>query len=316
MFDFRKIEAFCRVYEQRSFSKAGEVLFLSQPTVSAHVQALENEVGVRLLDRLGRTVLPTPAGAALYRHSIKAFEELEAAKNEISRLMGEVAGEVLLGCSTIPAGFLLPDIVTGFIRKHPKASMNLTVKDSHSIIKAVLDCEVMLGVVGAVEAHPDLEYIHLVDDELVLVCSPQLALKHGREEVSGAKAAECLFSLEDALAWPWILRNEGSGTRRGFEEGMLQAGCNARDLRAELKVDGTQAAVQYARAGLGVTVTSGLVVAEQLAKGELIEVRIDKLRLPRKFYAVQNLRRCLLFPAQAAFISYMAEQTVNLRHPE
>jgi DNA-binding transcriptional LysR family regulator len=303
MYDFRKIEAFCRVYEQRSFSKAGEVLFLSQPTVSAHVQTLENEMGVKLLERLGRTVLPSPAGVVLYKHSIRAFEELDAAKNEISVLMGDVAGEVVLGASTIPAGYILPDIVTAFIHTHPKSSMNLIVKDSHSIVKAVLDCEVMLGVVGAIEKHPDLAFTHLVDDELIIVCSPKLNLHN---------AGSNMFSMADASTWPWIFRNEGSGTKKSFEEGLLKAGYSLRDLKVELKVDSTQAAVQYAVAGLGVTVTSRLVVADGLKNGELVEVNIKGLSLPRAFYAVQNLRRGF-FPAVASFISHLVEKTAYLR---
>ena len=303
MYDFRKIEAFCRVYEQRSFSKAGEVLFLSQPTVSAHVQALENEMGVKLLDRMGRTVLPTPAGVVLYRHSVRAFEELDAAKSEISSLMGEVAGEILLGASTIPAGHILPDIVTGFIRKYPKTSMNLSVKDSHSVIRAVFNCEVMFGVVGAVEKHPDLEFTHLVDDELIIVKSPSLNLP-----ANGKKS----YTVGDACAWPWIIRNEGSGTRKTFEEGLGRAGLAARDLKIELKVDSTQASVQYAQAGLGVTVTSRLVVSDLLQLGALEEIRIEALRLPRNFYAVQNLRRGF-FPAMASFLAFLSEQTASLR---
>ncbi|MDL2306523.1 LysR family transcriptional regulator [Desulfovibrio sp. OttesenSCG-928-C06] len=303
MYDFRKIEAFCRVYEQRSFSRAGEVLFLSQPTISAHVQALESEMGVKLLDRMGRTVLPTPAGVVLYRHSIRAFEELDAAKSEISSLMGEVAGEILLGASTIPAGYILPDLVTGFIRKFPKTSMNLTVKDSHAVIRAVLNCDVMLGVVGAVENHPDLEFTHLVDDELIVVKAPSLNLPGSRKNA---------YSLDDACSWPWIIRNEGSGTRKTFEEGLGKSGLSSRDLKIELKVDSTQASIQYAQAGLGVTVTSRLVVADLLKSGALAEIRIEALKLPRNFYAVQNLRRGF-FPAMASFLAYISEQTAAMR---
>ena len=306
MYDFRKIEAFCRVYEQRSFSKAGEVLFLSQPTVSAHVQALENEIGVKLLDRMGRTVLPTPAGVVLYRHSVRAFEELDAAKSEISSLMGEVAGEILIGASTIPAGHILPDIVTGFIRKYPKTSMNLTVKDSHAVIRAVLDCDVMVGVVGAVEKHPDLEFTHLVDDELIIVKSPSLVLPGGDKKS---------YSIVDACSWPWIIRNEGSGTRKSFEDALGRAGFGVRDLQVELKVDSTQASVQYAQAGLGITVTSRLVVADFLQAGSLEEIRVDALKLPRNFYAVQNMRRGF-FPAMASFIAYLSEQTAARRNPD
>jgi DNA-binding transcriptional LysR family regulator len=305
MYDFRKIEAFCRVYEQKSFSKAGELLFLSQPTISAHVRALENDLGVKLLERLGRTVLPSPAGVILYKHSVMALGELEAARNEISGLLGEVAGEVVLGASTIPAGFILPGIVTSFIRQYPKAFLNLAVKDSRAVIRAVLNCEVMLGVTGSVEKHPDLEFTHLLDDEIIIVCSPKL---HLYSAGSGA------FSLEDLAGWPWIFRNEGSGTRKSFEEGVSGAGYAIRNFKVELKVDSAQAAVQYALAGLGVTFASRLVVAGMLKSGELVEIAIAGLSLPRAFYAVQNLRRGF-FPVVASFLSHLIEKTAPFRSP-
>lgn len=303
MFDFRKLEAFCKVYEQRSFSRAGEVLFLSQPTVSAHVQSLEKEAGVKLLDRMGRTVLPTPAGTALYKHGIKAFAELEAARNEISRLMGDIAGELVLGASTIPASFLLPDLVVGFVEQYPKVSLRLVVGDSSAVIKGVLDGELMLGVVGADEKYPDLEFTPVVDDELVLTAAP------GSKFIARSKG---VYGVDDLRSWPWIMREEGSGTRKAFAEGLLGAGIRMRDLKTVLDVDSTQAALQYALAGLGVTVTSSLVARKHVERGELMALKVEGLSLGRKFYVVHNLRRDL-FPAAVEFASFIHKETAALR---
>lgn len=302
MFDYRKLEAFCRVYEQRSFSRAGEVLFLSQPTVSAHVQALEKEIGVKLLDRMGRTVLPTPAGSVLYRHSVNAFGELSAAKNEISRLMGDIAGNVSLGASTIPAAYLLPEIVTAFVAKYPMVHLNLSVSDSHWITRSVLEGECMLGIVGSADKHQDLEFVNLIDDELVIVVSSE----------SSAIPAKPEYSMAEAAEWPWIMREEGSGTRKNFEDGIIKAGYSPRALQVVLHVDSTQVAVQYAISGLGVTVTSRLVVAAELERGKLRELKISGLKLPRSFYAVTNIRRDF-FPAAASFLSFLQDKTAHLR---
>lgn len=301
MFDFRKLEAFCRVYEQRSFSRAGEVLFLSQPTISAHVQALEKDAGVKLLDRMGRTVLPTPAGTVLYRHAIKAFDELESAKSEIRHLMGDVAGEVLLGASTIPATFLLPKIVARFVKLFPQVNLKLVVGPSNSIIRSVVEGDLMLGVVGASERHEEIEFLPIVNDELVVVCSPSLKLKKKQP-----------LDISEASQLPWIMRDEGSGTRKNFEEGLTRAGYRPRSLRVVLNVDSTQAAIQYALAGLGVTVTSRLAVAPHLERGELREIQIAGVKLPRKFYIAYNQRRDF-FPATASFLSAMQEDTASMR---
>lgn len=294
MFDFKKLEAFCKVCEHKSFSRAGEALFLSQPTISAHVQALEREAGVKLLDRMGRKVLPTPAGEALYRRGIRAFAELESAKNEISRLMGDVAGELALGASTIPAFFLLPDIVAGFSQRYPQVGFRLMVGDSANIIRNVLDGSTMLAIVGAFEEHSELEFTPLVDDKLLVVAAPGL---------KAIKQSASVHVLGKALAWPWIMREEGSGTRKAFEDAMRAAGFRAASLNCVLEVDSAQAALQYALSGFGVTVASRLMAQKHLERGELEELAIDALELRRKFYLVHNIRRDMI-PAAARFASF------------
>lgn len=309
MYDLRKLEAFCRVYELRSFSKAGDALFLSQPTVSAHVQSLEKEVGVRLLDRLGRTVLPTPAGELLYRYCQRAFAELEAADAEINRLMGEVAGRILLGASTIPAGYILPCAVSSFLQKHPKVQLDLHVGDSLQICRMVAEGALMLGVVGAKEELPDLHYDMLGEDRLVIVCSPNwLKKRSGDVNCSGFSC----FSMEDALSWDWIMREEGSGTRKALMESVIQAGYAPRELRSVLHVDSAQAAMRYAELGLGVTILSEVVVEEALREKRLLALSVAGLLMQRHFYMVNNERRESV-PALTAFHKHLYEHTAALR---
>lgn len=301
MLDFRRLEAFCKVYELRSFSRAGADLFLSQPTISAHVLALEKKLGVRLLDRMGRQVLPTPAGEALYRRASEAFASLAAAEAEIGQLRDEISGDLMLGGSTIPAHHILPEIIASFLRVYPSVRMHLRVGDTSDIVQRVNAGELMLGLVGAVEPHPDLAFEPLVDDELVVAAAPGVA--GDRRHMQPAELAQ----------WPWIMRETGSGTRRTFAEALAAAGMDVRRLPVVLVVDSTQAVVQYARAGLGVSVTSRLAVAESLARGELMEVRIDNFRPARHFHLVRHVRRHQ-FPAAAAFAAYLGEHTRHLRH--
>lgn len=306
MFDLRKLEAFCKVYELRSFSRAGDALFLSQPTVSAHVQSLERDAGVKLLDRMGRTVLPTPAGAVLYKHAVKAFAELDTAKSEIGRLMGYIAGELRLGASTIPAAYLLPQIVTDFVERYPAVALKLQVGDSSEMIRALLEGGVMLAVVGAMEKHSDLEFIPIVDDDLVLVAAGSL------KELCGGKSE---YSFAEAAAWPWIMREEGSGTRRTLEDGLAAAGHRLRDLRIVLDVSSTQTALQYSLAGLGVSISSRIVAQKHLEQGELVELKVKGLSFQRRFYVAHNLRR-ELFPAAMEFASFVHKACAGLRKAE
>lgn len=256
MLDFRKIEAFCKVCEQGSFSKAGEVLFLSQPTVSAHIIALERELEVRLLDRMGRIVLPTPAGEILYKYARQAFDRLEAAKAEINAIASEVTGELLIGCSTIPAHHLLPRVITKFLRKHPKVRPNLVVASSEIICRQVLEGEIMAGIVGAdAVMEADLALTPLLEDDIVVIASPYLEGLPPMPE-SGASGRVTTLSFEDACVLPWVLREQRSTTRQAFEDALRTAGYSPRLLRARLTVDSSHAAVQYVEAGLGVACIS------------------------------------------------------------
>ena len=300
MMDYRRLEAFCKVYELRSFSRAGNELFLSQPTISAHVLALEKDLDVRLLDRLGRSVLPTAAGEVLYRHAVKAFASLDAARIELAQLRDEISGDLVLGGSTIPAHHVLPPAVAVFLREYPSVRAQLRVGDTKDIINGVLEGEIMLGIVGAQESHPDLVFEPLVDDELVVVGSPELVADATPRRVA---------QLTD---FPWVMREPGSGTRRCFVQALMQAGQQVRDFTVALTVDSTQAVVQYVRAGLGVSATSLLAVSESLARGELVEIPLLDCRPLRQFYCVRHARRTL-FPAAVAFMASLRLQTMHLR---
>jgi len=147
--DFRKLEAFCKVYELKSFSKAGLELQLSQPTISAHVANLEEELGVPLFDRLGRTVLPTQAGEVLYRGAKQVFQQVGRINSEIGLLRDMVVGDLLLGGSTIPANYILPNLLKSFLALYPSLRVHLTIGDTDSIIRQVGQGRLELGVVGS-----------------------------------------------------------------------------------------------------------------------------------------------------------------------
>lgn len=304
--DLRRLEAFVKVFEHRSFSKAGKEIYLSQPTVSAHVAALEREVGVRLFDRLGRTVLPTPAGEVLYRYAREVFATLATATAELSLLRDKVAGELSLGGSTIPAHYLLPGAMAGFTERYPEVQLALTVGDSAEITARVASGELLVGVVGARDVNSELTYTELVRDSLVFIApsDPSAAIqKHLSEDGSVA--------LENLARLPWISREDGSGTRKAFEAGLLALGMVPATLNTVLTVGSTQGLLACVGAGLGISVTSRLAAAEGLASGRLRELTVPGLALARSFYCVHDERRHV-FPAARFFVEHLVEYTASL----
>lgn len=300
MIDFRKLEAFCKVYELKSFSQAGKELFLSQPTISAHVLSLEKELEVQLLDRMGRVVLPTAAGEVLYQYARQAFASIDAAKAEITQLQDEITGHFCIGGSTIPAHYLIPPIVSGFMKRHPGVSMELRVGDTTKIIELVAEGELALGIVGAQDTHPELTYLPLIDDELVLIAAPDMFTD------------KTVLNSKDVGKYPWVMREPGSGTRKTFSRAFADRGMDIRRFPTGLTVDSTQAVLQCVKAGLGISMTSRLAVLDMATRGELAIIPLTDVVVRRQFYCVHHTKRHF-FPAVTGFIHYLKEKTKHLR---
>jgi len=291
--DVRRLEAFCKVYELGSFSKAGQELFLSQPTISSHISTLEDELGVRLFDRMGRSVLATRAGEILYGHAREVFRSLANARADIEALLDSVSGEIVVGASTIPAQYILPGLLRGFLSAYPGVGVRIENGDSDSVIERVTEGSLICGLCGARVDHPDLLFDLVLSDEAVLIAPPSVAVEIGADA-----------TLEQALKWPWIMREAGSGTRKTLEIALRQRGAVIDSLRVVVSVASTEAAINCVRGGLGVSVTSRLAAAGFIERGEVSAVRVPELDMSREFYLVRNVRRSLM-PAYRHFAEHI-----------
>lgn len=314
MFDFRKIEAFCKVCELGSFSRAGEALFLSQPTVSAHIQALERQFEVRLLDRMGRTVVPTPAGSVLYHYAKQAFSRLETAREEIRAMTQAVKGDLVIGSSGIPAHHILPETLAAFGEAYPQVSPRLVVASSEAIVSQVREGHLMAGIVGAFpQADPELIGSLLLESEILLIAPRSLKNLTEDPALPGGHLPE--ISFEKACSLNWIMREEKSTTRRIFRNALRQAGYDERLLCVKMTVDSAHAALQYVRAGLGVSATVGIAAEDALKGGDVQVFRIAGVRAVRQFWHISNARR-LPFPSATVFLELLRARTQHLRSVE
>ena len=167
-FDLRQLEIFRKVVDLKSFSKAAKEVFRAQASVSERIATLENMVGTRLLDRLGREVVPTKAGELLYKHAVLLLEMKRTASLEMESFLGIKRGEIHLGGSTIPGEYILPNVIGQFCRQYPSLSVTLTVADTGGIENRVLTGDLELGVVGSKGSEQNLILHELWKDELVL----------------------------------------------------------------------------------------------------------------------------------------------------
>lgn len=291
--DLRRLEVFAKVAELGSFSRAAQALFLTQPTVSEHVQALEEELGVQLLDRLGRGATPTPAGGLLLDYARRILRLTHEARQAIDQFQGRMSGELVVGGSTIPGEYILPALIGQFKGKYPDISICLRVGSSRQVSQWVEEGRVEMGVVGARPPGRALQSRQLMADEMVIVVSadhPWTARKS--------------VTLEDVRQEALILRERGSGTREALERALAQAGLDLAAFRVAGEMGSTQAVKQAVRAGVGISLISKRAVEDECRARLLWCVKLRDLNVTRAFHLVTHRERTRS-PLAQAFLEFV-----------
>jgi len=296
--DIRQLEIFVKVAALGSFSRAAEALFLTQPTVSEHIRTLEEELGVRLLDRLGRGAAPTKAGQLLLGYAQRILELHRGARQALDQFQGRMSGELVVGGSTIPGEYVLPALIGRFKEKYPDVAISLLIGDTQRVLDWVLEGRVEAGVVGAQIAHRVLEYRELMPDELVVVVPAGHPWR-------GKKTA----SLEEVRQEPLIVRERGSGSRHALERALAEVGLDLGAFRVVGEMGSTQAIKQGVKAGVGISLISKRAVAEECEHGILSCVKVKDLRFRRAFYLVLNTTRTRS-PLAEAFVAFLLAESL------
>jgi DNA-binding transcriptional LysR family regulator len=280
-FDLRQLEIFVKVVELGSFSKTGEAVHLAQASVSERIATLENMVGARLLDRMGRTIAPTKAGQLLYKHAQALLEIKKTACLEMQDFLGVKQGEISIGGSTIPGEYILPKLFGRFSKEYPRITVSLTVADSEEIETRVLEGEFELGVIGRKSANKNLASHELWEDELVLA-APSTHRLAGKKEVL----------LQEVIYEPFISRELGSGTLKSMEPYLQEAGLKGIDsLRVVARLGTSTAVKEGVKAGLGISILSAVALETELKAGVLKGLRLKGTPMFRYFYLIRDKRR-------------------------
>lgn len=291
-FDLRQLEIFCKVVEMNSFSKAADVVFLAQASVSERIANLEKDVGARLLDRLGRRVVPTKAGELLYKHAVLLLDMKRTARLEMENFLGLRRGELHMGGSTIPGEYILPRVIGRFHEKYPYISVTLTIADTSEIEGLVHGGGIELGVIGSKSSRKDLLHYELWKDELVLAVHP-----------GHRWAKKGMITLDELLKEPVILREPGSGTLKIIEDYLKASGPEDIGSFNTVARFGTSTAVKEAvKSGFGVSILSSRALQTEMEAGLLYTVKIRGLpALSRSFYLIRDRRRIASPLCQAMF---------------
>lgn len=278
--DIHQLRVFASVFKNRSFSKASLDLHLTQPTISNHIKALEDEFACRLFDRMGRTIIPTKEAEVLYSQATEIIEKAEALRDALGELKKEATGKLIIGASTIPGVYLMPRIMTVFQKKYPAISFQILIADSRGIIDSISKHELLLGIVGAKLGNDQIDYTPFVEDELIVVSAPLMKEKSH-------------ITLRELIALPMVFREEGSGTRKEAEKFIEMKGIPLEDIKIAGIFGSTDAVKQAVKAGLGVSILSKFSVADELEHKLLEELNLTDIEMKRNFYIVTHKKRTL-----------------------
>lgn len=292
-----RLRVFCKVVELKSFTKAGESLKLSQPTVSEHIKGLEESLGEKLVDRLGREVLPTPAGRILYQYARNIIQMNDEAVQALAEFKGNLAGRLLLGASTIPGTFLLPRLIGSFKAMHPAIQITLKISDTAEVAEQVIEGVIEAGIVGSSWHDRRLLSEEIFSDELILVVYPE----HHWARSGG-------ITVDSLVREPFILRETGSGTRMAMSRILEQNGFDPSRLTPVSEMGSTESVRQGIKARIGVSILSREAVAEDIQNGALVHVPIKGLQFIRPLYLIQRKNR-QMSPVCEAFLEHVRQSS-------
>ena len=278
--NLKQLEAFVQVAEGGSFSKAAKELFLTQPTISSHISSLERELNARLFVRNTKEVSLSEDGIKVYKYA-KQMLDLQ---REIEVTFGmDEEGEshaVTIAASTIPAQYLLPEVLTRFSERYPQEQIRVQETDSSKVVMQIVDHRVDIGFTGTVLEKKHCKYIPFYKDELVIITpnTPkyQELAQGNKEDISWIKKEHV------------IMREEGSGTRKEAELQLKGAGVKFAGLDIIASIENQETIKKSVRQGMGISVLSKLATADEVANGEILAFPIPNSDEGRDINLVYN----------------------------
>jgi DNA-binding transcriptional LysR family regulator len=260
----RRLQVFFTVARLLSFTKAAESLHMTQPAVTFQVRQLEEYFNTRLFDRTHNRISLTEAGARVYQYAEKIFELYSELENSVREMTGEISGSLTIGASTTIAEYMLPALLGDFKKKYPDINIHLKVSNTDGIVSMVENNSIDLGVVEAPVTNKNLVVEQCRPDHLVAIVPP------GHPE-----AERETLTYEALIKYPFICREEGSGTREVISEYLNAVDCSEDALNVSMELGSPEAVKGAVETGMGISVVSLATVQKELRLGTLVAINLD-----------------------------------------
>jgi DNA-binding transcriptional LysR family regulator len=277
MISFR-YKVFIEVASHLSFSKAAEVLFISQPAISKHIKKLEVEIGLPLFERQGITIKLTPPGKKLfeYLHQAKKIEGQIESDVQIIKDQFKAKGDLKIGASTTLSLYVLPKILSAFHKKFPNVQLLLLNRNSEHILEALVKKDIDLAIIESHHRINAVQYQPFMHDEIIPVCA------------NHSPYASEAITLEQLRSTPLAIRERGSGTLAVLSKELERHHTRLKDLNVIARMGGTEALKNFLLEDNAIGFLSRLAVKKELKTGTLKEVSIDSLQITRNFNFLQR----------------------------
>jgi len=295
--NFNHLLIFQKVAEHRHFTRAAEDLYISQPAVSKQIRELEKSLGLSLFSQIGRKIYLTEAGEILYDYARRIFALTDEVETHLAEMRDLERGRLALGASTTIGIYLLPEVLGQYRACYPRIELSLDIANADLIQSHLLNNLVELALVEGSVTHPELTSEVWQADELVLIAAPESPL-----------AQQEALSLHDILEAPFLVREQGSGTREAFEAALTER--NLPPVTPFMELGSTEAIKKAVAAGLGISFVSTHTIQLEVAAGLLHIVPLRDFQLVRQLYIAYPRQR-RLSRASRAFLALLQR---NLQH--
>ena len=272
-------EIFIEVATNLSFSRASEVLFISQPAISKHIKALETFYKTTLFERKGNAIQLSQGGALL----LKRLKEAKKIQNELEFEMSvlkdrlKAKGQLKLGASTTVALYIIPKILSAFHQKYPEVKISLLNRNTDTIVKALTDQDIDIGIVEGKKKNSSIQYLPFATDEVIAVCSAKSPIAKKRS-----------LTIQEIKNYPVVLREQGSGTLAALKYNLEKNGVKLSELNVNVRLAGTEALKNFLREDNCLGFLPKGSVLKELKDGDLVTVKIENFQIIRNFFFIQR----------------------------
>lgn len=293
--DFKQLQSFTAVVKHQSFTKAAESLFLSQPTVSAHVSALEEELGKRLILRTTKNIELTPKGQEVYDYAVRIL----GLRDRMVECCAVQPQKIIhLGASTIPSAYILPELLPEFGTLFPDTYFSIHQSDSQGVVDALKEGLFDVGMIGMRVEDDRIECTPYCQDQMVLITPVN-------EHFLQLKQQGC--SIRELLREPVIMREAGSGSKKTADLFLENMGITEETLNIVARVNDQEAIKNMVSGGLGISIISQMAARSILAEKRVLSFPLDADTSGRMIYLIHR-KDYILAPHILAFLKFMLKK--------